>query len=441
MTVSHRKPSGGPSLPGSSSAGTTRFHCDVCSRDVTNTVRIRCASEKCHEYDLCVQCFTTGEATQAHKSNHPYKIIEVCQYPIFDGDWGADEELALIDGLEAYGLGNWADVASSLGRTKRDVEQHYLQTYILDDHFPLPNMKRKFEGVEERVNRKRQRIEEVNPLSTGIVGKPLVSNPACHEIAGYLPGRLDFDIEYENDAELSVKDLQFGFDDDLAENELKLLILDIYNSRLTVRADRKRVMFEHNLVDYRRNQAIEKRRSREERELVNKAKPFARLMPNRDFEDFVNGLLQEWRLRREIFQLQEWRKMGVTSIEAGDMYEREKSQRASMMRLSLATSVSIPVPITMKPKVVIDPADLPGKPYKRNPYPLDISHASDAHLLTPAEQTLCSQLCIYPKPYLAIKEALFRELMRNGGNLKRRQARDLLQVDVNKTVGFRFMIH
>jgi transcriptional adapter 2-alpha len=55
------------------------------------------------------------------------------------------------------------------------------------------------------------------------------------------------------------------------------------------------------------------------------------------------------------------------------------------------------------------------------------------HLLTPAEQTLCSQLRILPKPYLVIKETLVREYARRGGKLRRREARDLVKVDVNKT--------
>lgn len=65
--------------------------------------------------------------------------------------------------------------------------------------------------------------------------------------------------------------------------------------------------------------------------------------------------------------------------------------------------------------------------------PLNISNAADFHLLSPAEQTLCSQLRILPKSYLVIKETLFRELLRTGGTLRKRQARELIKIDVNKT--------
>jgi transcriptional adapter 2-alpha len=65
--------------------------------------------------------------------------------------------------------------------------------------------------------------------------------------------------------------------------------------------------------------------------------------------------------------------------------------------------------------------------------PLNLANSPALHLLTPAEQTLCSQLRILPKPYLVIKETLVREYARRGGKLRRREARDLVKIDVNKT--------
>lgn len=65
--------------------------------------------------------------------------------------------------------------------------------------------------------------------------------------------------------------------------------------------------------------------------------------------------------------------------------------------------------------------------------PLNLSNSPSLHLLTAGEQTLCSQLRILPKPYLVIKETLVREYARRGGKLRRREARDLVKVDVLKT--------
>src|SRR5436305_13510546 len=70
---------------------------------------------------------------------------------------------------------------------------------------------------------------------------------------------------------------------------------------------------------------------------------------------------------------------------------------------------------------------------RKPPNPLNISQAADLHLLSLSEQTLCSSLRILPKSYLVIKETLFRELLRSGGTLRKRQARELIKIDVNKT--------
>jgi len=41
-------------------------------------------------------------------------------------------------------------------------------------------------------------------------------------------------------------------------------------------------------------------------------------------------------------------------------------------------------------------------------------------------------LRLLPKPYLVVKETLVREYARRGGKLRRREARDLVKIDVNK---------
>jgi len=63
---------------------------------------------------------------------------------------------------------------------------------------------------EEMQQRKGKRLEDltINPP----LPLPPVQNsgPTSHEIAGYMPGRLEFEHELENEAEDLVKDLEFG---------------------------------------------------------------------------------------------------------------------------------------------------------------------------------------------------------------------------------------
>jgi len=297
-----------------------------------------------------VPCFTSCASSGNHNpGTHSYQVIEQHSYPIFTEDWGADEELLLLEGAETYGLGSWADIADHIGggRDKEEVKQHYLETYIINSSkFPLPehvdpaDMTYASVSREEFQARKKRRIdlrkkEASESAPTVPKKKPTTSQPACHEIQGYMPGRMEFEAEWDNEAEMAVKDLFFEPGEGLnpitgqvePEVELKLTVMDIYNNKLTQRAQRKRVMYEHNLLDYRKNSANEKKKLKEERELLNKAKPFARIMNKRDFDEFSEGLVNEQLLRQAISQLQEWRRMGIESLEAGPKYEMEKAQR------------------------------------------------------------------------------------------------------------------
>lgn len=295
-------------------------------------------------------CFAKGETSSNHQpATHPYRVIEQNSFPIYDEDWGADEELLLLEGCEIYGLGSWADIADHIGgyRTKDEVRDHYEKVYIQSSKFPLPERCSPHDTTlatattrEEFQARKKRRIESrkeaiKNAPAPPPKTKPTASVPSCHEIQGYMPGRLEFETEYANEAEEAVQLMQFEPGDGINPNtgqlepemELKLTVMEIYNSRLTQRVERKKVIFEHNLLDYRENTKLDKKRSKEERDILNKAKPFARMMNHKDFEDFNQGLIDELNLRQAITQLQEWRNLGIGDLRSGEKYEQEKAAR------------------------------------------------------------------------------------------------------------------
>lgn len=451
-------------------------------------------------------CFTSGAESGSHKcATHSYHIIEQHSSPIFTPDWGADEELLLLEGIETYGLGSWSDIAEHIGggRDKDEVAKHYYDTYIDSPNFPLPALAdpNNQTGLdkytkEELLARKKKRIEAKKAAAKDGVNKnkPTTSGPACHEVTGYMPGRLEFDIEYDNEAEGTVAAMEFDPGDGKnpvtgeydPETQLKLTVMDIYNSRLNERVRRKRVIFEHGLLEYRKITALEKKRCKDERDLLNKTKPFARMMNKRDYEEFSEGVLHEFQLRQAIKILQEWRTKGVTTMEAGVKYEIDKAQRASMLKAqfgandrfgpratkanaqpehliqpNIAHLLSTGPPqlpeIELEPKVngALQPTSGNAQPEKGdkpppakkaklesdlnnilsgiNYTPLNLSseHANDLHLLSEEEQKLCSVLRIKPKPYIAIKEMMMKEALRQGGVLKKKTAREMCRVCTN----------
>lgn len=319
-----------------------------------------------------------------------------------------------------------------------------------------------------------------------------------------MPGRLEFETEYANEAEEAVQLMQFDPGDGInqrtgdlePEMELKLTVMDIYNTRLTQRVERKKVIFEHNLLDYRENMKVEKKRSKEEKDLVNKAKPFARMMNAYDYESFTQGLIDELNLRQAISQLQDWRRMRISDLRSGEKYEADKQQRiqknipmGSMDRERLATAsqrgkasqqpeplsgaallVTSELPpafqpgateVTMEPKpptlqIVTENINgmmngtitampngtaapmasklkyTPQALTGTPPLVLNPENAPDVHLLSPEERKLCEVCRIQPKPYLMIKEQVLKLAGASGGALKKKQIKEVCHLETQK---------
>jgi transcriptional adapter 2-alpha len=147
------------------------------------------------------------------------------------------------------------------------------------------------------------------------------------DVVGYMPLRGDFDLEYDNDAEVVIADMDFQEGEHTTETELKLKILEIYNAKLDERERRKSFVIERGLLDYKRLLAIERRRPRDEREIYDAFRPFARFNTPQEHEDLVRGVILEQRLRKRIAQLQEYRRNGIRSLAEAHEYDVLKRKR------------------------------------------------------------------------------------------------------------------
>ncbi|KAJ6611742.1 hypothetical protein B0H10DRAFT_342084 [Mycena sp. CBHHK59/15] len=595
MTVTHRKPVLQPDDITTVNEPGVQFECDSCACDLTHTIRLKCADPACQSedgVDICPPCFCAGKEFGNHVRSHAYRVIEFNSYPIFSADWGADEELLLLKGITSQGLGNWKKIAEHVGtQTKEEVELHYNSVYVDSPDWPLPRMDLKFDiAPEEFQDRKRRRISAMNAIPIPPPKLAPTSAPGIHEIATFLPGRLEFEHELDNEAEDLVKDLEFGMcleyggdqiiedendldvkarirweedkrngvvpgaaviapprnithkgkgpiptlngssngtvngarptlngdivphakqppasqsedvvmangtaaaDEDTAEEvtplppvetqqslTFKLTLMEMYAQRVEKRLEGKALMFDRGLLEYKKMQAAEKKRPKEEKDLLHRLRPFARLQTAEDYESFSTDILYEAILRKKIQDLQQYRRLGLSTaadIErylndltkrtqvktnpSRDYYALEKPQNRTMGRQSSGPDRSSLAPFDsegrkshdreMTPRLVDSASGTPANPRRRGNFyvctglhishsislaaPLNLANSPSLHLLTPAEQTLCSQLRILPKPYLVVKETLVREYARRGGKLRRREARDLVKIDVNKT--------
>jgi len=71
-------------------------NCAYCRRDITQQCRIICT--ECTNVELCGDCFCVGVNIGSHENTHGYKVSNSLDFPIFNVDWSAGEELLLLEG-------------------------------------------------------------------------------------------------------------------------------------------------------------------------------------------------------------------------------------------------------------------------------------------------------------------------------------------------------
>ncbi|CAA6657304.1 unnamed protein product [Spirodela intermedia] len=356
------------------------YHCNYCNKDISGKIRIKCT--KCPDFDLCVECFTVGAEVHPHKSNHPYRVMDSLSFPLFSPEWNADEEILLLEGIEMYGLGNWAEVAEHVGtKSKGQCIDHYTAYYLNSPCYPLPNMahvvgknrkellamakghvdgKKGFPLAGETTPKEdspfspsRVKLEDLSretptrqspssliaeghvDRSVGIK-KPKYSGEELPitELSGYNPKRQEFDPEYDADAEQSLAEMEFKETDSETDRELKLRILHIYYSRCKIyflchiqldeRKRRKDFILERNLLY---PSPFEKELSSEDREIYERYKVFMRFQSQKEHEELIRTLIEERRIRKRIQELQECKAAGCRTRADADAYLAEKAKR------------------------------------------------------------------------------------------------------------------
>lgn len=298
------------------------------------------------------------------------------------------------------------------------------------------------------------------------------------ELAGYMPRRGDFDIEWDNDAEKLIQDMEFSTSDPLEERQLKIKVLKIYNARLEERERRKQFLIDRNLLDYRKKLEEDNKLPADERDLVNRLRLFARFHSAEEHEEFIQNVLKAKRLRKEISKLQMYRRMGFTSLADAERFELDRTRR-EMHRLACeraeaeekkametAKAQGIPLssmlqsqnqdrnrrglnPVATDPRVganePIQNAAVPSEEdeaMKNNTDSLtnnskieafDIKNLPGYELLSKKEIELCQRIEMVPKLYLEVKDALIRQsLAADLLDDERSSERTVHMVDVKK---------
>ncbi|XP_038701483.1 transcriptional adapter ADA2b-like isoform X2 [Tripterygium wilfordii] len=477
---SGENPESSSSGQGTSDGKRALYHCNYCKRDITGKIRIKCAA--CPDFDLCAECFSVGAEVTPHKSHHPYRVMDSLSFPLTCPDWNADDEILLLEGIEMYGLWNWAEVAEHVGtKSKEQCIDHYSTVYLNSPCFPLPDMTHvigknrkellamaKGQGDDKKGSTMPGApVKEESPFSpsrvkaeelpkTGSSGRlPSSSNadrsskgkkpifprndgPSLVELSGYNPKRQEFDTEYDNDAEQLLADMEFKDADTEDERELKMRVLHIYSRRLEERQRRKNFILERNLLY---PSPFQRSLSPEERALCKSYDVYMRFHTKEEHEELLQSIVAEHRTKKRIAELKEAQAAGCrTSAEADRYLELKRRREAEEASQRVRDSASAgtggqggPNAFTASESVSRDsyPTRPTGRPSSSRVNEFDMMPFYNTFLLSEAEKRLCNEIRLAPPAYLKMQEAMAREIL-NGNITKKSDAHPLFQLDPSK---------
>lgn len=290
-------------------------------------------------------------------------------------------------GIDKFGVGNWKAIAETIeSKTPKQIEDHYWEGYMGVHGYCLPTntmIDGEYRETLSLASTAPPGLDDVLTLSDGLtisnvvervlhaqshygqylsddlfrvavmlghergekvvrdVGKTKTSNDVTAKLAalpgadlpGFMPLREDFEVEYANDAEQILSNMEFNPDDHPSETALKLQVIRIYNRKLEERNARKRFVIDRGLVDFKAQQAREKKMTKEEREEVAKFRVFARFMTKEEFEDMVSVLLLAKRLNQQVDLFKHYQALGLKTLPEVIALEEQKRKAAHQMKV------------------------------------------------------------------------------------------------------------
>ncbi|KAL9183826.1 hypothetical protein ACHAXT_004682 [Thalassiosira profunda] len=346
-------------------------------------------------------------------------------------------------------------------------------------------------GASNKADAERIRKEFVERRAQGLAGyEANVLPPRLEdtkhlpgaELAGYMPRRGDFDMEWDNDAEKIIAEMEFNADDTKADRDLKLAVIEIFNKKLKEREKRRKFVIENKLLNYRENQEKMWKLPPDERHLVQRLRMFARFHTREEHEAFVNKVLEAKRLRKEIAKLQMYRRLGITSLADAERYELDKSRREyhktawikreeerrkaadeaarAAREDSTVAGVAHPAASANEGPVAIaaneslkvwkqfkksEKGSVPEQPDEKvageGEARFVIMDKPGYDLLSKKEAGLCQRLRLLPQNYLDVKKALIAESLKQGvwnpssGAGGQKGGRSIFKVDITQTEG------
>lgn len=182
-----------------------------------------------------------------------------------------------------------------------DRKDHCLRNLHFDDvssGLRTPERTQNFRTLFDRVIESLQSIlgslEPERPTDTF----EAVMTQRSKNLLGYMCHRDEFDVEYNNEAELYLADMEFKGNETEEELRTKMRVIEVYNSKRAQRDQRKRFVIEHRLNDLEVQLNRERQMSNEERLFECMMKPQLQYMNRGQYEELVNCYSMKLKLEK-----------------------------------------------------------------------------------------------------------------------------------------------
>lgn len=239
-----------------------------------------------------------------HSYSHSYSIITGDQLrDIGSIDASVSSCLSILDGSRRYSVGAWADVNSRLNlESSEECESIFMslyETWAGTNALSFPSLSY---SLDEKA------------LAASTLGDSrgmfvdVFDIPASSDLPGFIRQRVDFDIEFDDSAELILADLEISDTDSQDDLACKLAVLRSYTERMHLRESVKKFAANNGIISYQDQANAHRCRTAEESDIRGKLRPVQRFFPSRNkFDEFVQMTLYEQRLQARLKSLEHQR--------------------------------------------------------------------------------------------------------------------------------------
>ena len=374
--------------------------CCVCNRNITNQIKIilEPSISKNEIYQkglnfnaLCIRCFTLkakfnpkemiyyvgNEITLYNYKFTNYRILNKMNENLYTNDWTLGDEIKLLGAIENMGLENWEEISKILGKGKFECESHYYTFYYKskDDYLPsekIININNNSKNIL-KINKKEENnylseiqknigyipFSENNKPNRSIsknikkdnqdVNKPINQN--VYDNLGYWAKRKDYDVEFRNEAEIQLSELEFKDEDTQTQIKNNYKCLQNYNNVLNEREERKKLVQDKNLFDVRKQISFEKKLSKQDRDIYQNIKYNLKYLTKEQFLYLFESNVFEKNLKARLNQLLFYKKLGcntyddiqkyINEIKKENIKKKEENNEKEGERMKLRASTII----------------------------------------------------------------------------------------------------